>query len=129
MRLGSETGSLVNHLYSRMVEGEPAPYVGMPATLLSWTDRSPATVVEVNMPARYIVVQEDDWMRIDSNGMSEDQEYRYTPNALGSKTIFRKNKKGQWIQCCRNPETGRLVQSPGTGLRLGQKERYHDFSF
>lgn len=129
MKIGSETGSLVNHLYSRMVNGEPAPCVGMPATLLSWTDRSPATVVEVNMLARYIVVQEDDWMRLDSNGMSESQEYRYTQNPLGSKTIFRKNKAGQWVQCYRNPETGRLVQSTGPGLRLGKKERYHDFSF
>ena len=44
MNLGTETGSVMNHLMSRMVRGEPAPRVGMGATLLSWTDRHAATV-------------------------------------------------------------------------------------
>ena len=129
MRIGSETASLVNHMYSRMVVGEPAPYVGMPATLLSWTDRNPATVIEVNMTKRYIVVQDDDYQRIDSNGLSESQEYEYTPNPNGHTRIFRKDKKGQWVQHYVNPETKRLVQSRGCGLRLGAREKYYDFSF
>lgn len=129
MRIGTETASLVNHMYSRMVVGEPAPYVGMPATLLSWTDRNPATVIEVNNAKRYIVVQDDDYRRIDSNGMSESQEYEYTPNPEGSTRIFRKDKKGQWVQHYVNPETKRLVQSRGRGLLLGRREAYFDFSF
>jgi hypothetical protein len=129
MRIGSETASLVNHMYSRMVVGEPAPYVGMPATLLSWTDRDPATVIEVNMSKRYIVVQDDDYERVDSNGLSESQEYKYTPNPDAPKRIFRKDKKGQWVQHFVNPETKRLVQARGCGLRLGEREKYYDFSF
>ena len=129
MKLGTETGSVINHLYSRMTEGEPAPYVGMGATLLSWTDRNPATVVEVNMDKRYIVVQDDDYTRVDSNGMSEAQEYQYTPNPNGCTRIFRKNKKGEWVMHQINPKTGRLVQSRGCGLRLGERNKYYDYSF
>ena len=124
MRIGSETASLVNHMYSRMVVGEPAPYVGMPATLLSWTDRNPATVIEVNMSKPYIVVQDDDYRRTDDNGLSESQEYQYTPNPDAPKRIFRKDRKGQWVQHCLNPETNRLVQARGCGLRLQQGRAY-----
>jgi hypothetical protein len=127
MRIGAETASLVNHVYSRMTS-EP-PYVGMPATLLSWTDRSPATVVDVNMKGRCIVVQEDDYQRIDNNGLSESQEYEYARNPKASVYIFRKNKKGEWVQHRFNPKTNRLVQSRGYGLMLGKREKYHDFSF
>lgn len=125
MRIGSETNSLINHILSRM-ESE-APYVGMPATILLWTDRSPATVVEVTK--KYIVVQEDDATRIDNNGMSESQEYVYTPNPDAHRVIYRKNKFGQWVRCARNPETGRLIQAQGASLLLGTREKYHDFSF
>lgn len=129
MKLGSETGSLTNHLISRMTLNEPEPYVGMPATLLGWTDRHPATVVEVNTKKRYIVVQEDDAIRTDSNGMSESQEYEYTRNPAAARIIYRKNKAGLWKAHYINLETNRLVQKGSYGLRLGDREKYHDFSF
>lgn len=127
MKLGSETGSLVNHLYSR--SASPEPVVGMGATLLSWTDRHPATVIEVNQKKRYIVVQEDDAVRLDSNGMSESQAYEYSSNPNGSKSIYRKNRKGEWVSHVINPDTGRLVQRRSAGLLLGERDKYHDFSF
>lgn len=40
MKLGSETGSLVNHLMSTSSNDEPN--IGTPATLLSWSDRAAA---------------------------------------------------------------------------------------
>ena len=122
-----QTGSLINHLYSR-TDSEP-PYVGMPATLLMWTDRSPATVVDVNMQKRYVVVQEDDYTRTDSNGYCEQQTYEYARNTEASKHIFRKNKKGQWVLHRLNPQTNRLVKSEGYGLLLGRREKYYDPSF
>lgn len=127
MRLGTQTGSLVNHIMT--TGGSDEPYVGMPATVCFWTDRSPATVVEVNMKKRYIVVQDDDFVRVDLNGMSESQKYDYTPNVEGAKRIFRKNKQGKWVLCYINPETKRMVQSGGCGLALGRREKYHDYSF
>ena len=127
MRIGTETASLVNHIYSRSAS-EP-PYVGMPATLLSWTDRNPGTVVDVNMKGRCIVVQEDNYQRVDSNGLSEMQQYLYTRNPQAPVHIFRKNRKGEWVLHRFNLETSRLVQSRGCGLMLGRREKYHDFSF
>jgi hypothetical protein len=127
MRLGTETGSLVNHILTSGFG--PEPYVGMPATICYWTDRTPATVVEVNMKGRYIVVQDDDYKRVDSNGMSESQVYEYTQNPENYKRIYRKNKKGVWVAQVRNPETGRLKNAPSGGLCLGEREKYHDFSF
>jgi hypothetical protein len=123
------TGSLINHLYSISTKNEPEPFVGMPATLLSWTDRDPCTVIEVNMKGRYIVVQEDDYRRTDSNGLSDSQSYEYTINPNGSTRIFRKNKRGEWVLHYVNSETKRLVQSRGCNLLLGRREKYHDFSF
>lgn len=127
MKIGTQTNSLVNSIYASMEGGEPV--VGMPATLLSWTDRNPCTVVEVNNLKRYIVVQDDDYKRVDSNGLSECQQYEYTPNPNAPTRIFRKMKSGQWVQHFVNPETNRLVKSEGCGLRLGKREKYHDFSF
>lgn len=126
MKFGIETASFVNHLYS--AAKSPEPVVGMPATILSWTDRRPATVVEVNSKKRYIVVQEDNARRIDNNGMSESQEYEYTPNPEANRQVFRKMKDGSWLRHVINPATNRLVKRSG-GLMLGRREKYHDFSF
>jgi hypothetical protein len=128
MKLGTQTGSLMNHLYSRMTIGEPAVYVGMGVTFLSWTDRSPGTVVEVNTKKNYIVATDDDYKRTDNNGMSEEQTYEYTSNLAGRKRYFRKDKNGQW-RGMRFNENGRLVYSGVGGLRVGEREKYYDFSF
>jgi hypothetical protein len=127
MNAGTQTGSLVNHLYSRMTIGEPEPIVGMGVTMLSWTDRDAGTIVEVNTKKRYIAVTEDNTKRIDNNGISESQEYEYTPVMDGYPTYYRKDKKGQWRRCYYN-ENKRLVLGTG-GLILGRRESYYDFSF
>ena len=45
LRLGTETGSLVNHVWSRTRPVGPEDVCeGMGATFLSWTDRHAATV-------------------------------------------------------------------------------------
>jgi len=128
MKLGSQTGSVMNHLYSRMTIGEPKPFVGMGVTFLSWTDRHAGTIIEVNTKKNYIVCTDDDCKRIDSNGMSEAQEYEYTTNPDGHKRYFRKDKNGQW-RSMRFNENKRLVYSGIHGLRIGEREKYHDFSF
>lgn len=126
MKFGYETASFVNHLYSSAKS--PEPEVGMGATILMWTDRQPATVVEVNHKKRYIVVQEDNAKRIDTDGMSESQEYEYSPNPEASRQIYRKMKDGRWVRHYVNPDTNRLVKD-GTALMLGRREKYHDYSF
>ena len=70
-------GSLQNLLMARGKVSQPAvPRVGDGATIVLWTDRIACTVIEVKTP-RKIVIQEDNAIRTDKNGMSKTQEYRY----------------------------------------------------
>ena len=109
MKLGSGTGSFMNHLASRAVLGEPAPYVGMGATLLSWSDRHAGTIVETftKNGSLYIKVQEDKAIRVDKNGMSESQSYEYMADLNGSISYFRKTEPyGFWKKVVINPKYG-----------------------
>lgn len=125
MKLGSQTGSLMNHVYSRFEA--PLPMVGMGATLLAWSDRYAATVIEVT--DKVIAVREDRAIRTDSHGLSECQEYRYEPYPDGRVLYFHPARNGGWNQVRLNPETGRWNQVAGYGLLLGERRAYHDFSF
>jgi hypothetical protein len=127
MNPGTETGSLVNHLYSRMTKGAPVPEVGMAATILSWSDRQAGTVVSIEK--NIIGVQYDTAIRTDSNGMSEMQEYEYSRNPNGCISYFRQDKTGKFVGVYKNPETGRWIKGTSDGLILGTRRQYRDFSF
>jgi hypothetical protein len=124
-----QTGSLQNHLYGRMVIGQPEPEVGMGATLLGYTDRHAATVIAWVAKTQVVSVQHDHAKRIDDNGMSESQTYEYSPDPRGHIEHFRRAKDGRWYQVRWNPETKRWNKTGGVGLRLGERRAYHDFSF
>lgn len=125
MKLGTQTGSLINHIYSRHANPEPA--VGMGATICMWSDRHAVTIVEV--AKGYIVTQTDNVKRIDNNGMSESQSYEYTPNPEGSLQYWKLDKKGKYRVAYKN-ENGRLVfASHSSHLGIGYREEYYDFSF
>lgn len=117
-----QTGSLVNHIASRSTNGQPDPEVGMGVTLLHWTDRSPATVVEVSENGKTIKVQEDNATREDSNGMSESQQYKYEANTDAPIHTYTLRKNGRWVR------RGEPMKEGGT-LRIGSREKYHDYSF
>jgi hypothetical protein len=74
-----EFGSFNNLM---MANSKPVetPKVGDGATILSWSDRTPATVVFVSENGKTIHIQEDNAVRTDSNGMSECQSYSFTAN-------------------------------------------------
>ena len=133
LRLGSGTGSVFNHFDSRAVVGEPEPFVGMGATVLHWTDRSACTIVKIEVIRKvtYITTQDDDAKRKDTNGMSESQDYEYTPDPMGRLRVFKKHpKSGFWKFCVLNPDTGRYVQQThGSGLKIGVRDEYYDYSF
>lgn len=112
MRLGTETGSLMNHVMTASTQ--PVPEVGMGATICCWSDRHAATIVKVT--ASQIHVQEDIATRTDENGMSECQTYSYQPNREAAVIVFRKTKRG-WRSKC------------GTGLLIGTRRHYYDYSF
>ena len=134
MKLGTETGSLTNHLYSRAVIGQPEPVVGMGATILMWTDRHAATIIDTWKDTKkgtiYVHVREDTAKRTDTNGYGGTQVYEYSPNFNGTKSVFRQEPDGSWMQVV--PGSGNRVtwkKSPGPGLRIGEREAYRDPCF
>ncbi len=130
MKLGSQTGSLVNHLYSRAVIGQPEPVVGMGATILAWTDRYAATITFVTLlrGRRIVWVVRDRAKRIDSNGLSECQEYEYTPDDRAPIHVYMQQLNGGWAEVEFNSETQRYRKTGGNGLRIGERREYRDFS-
>lgn len=115
MKLGTETGSLVNHLMAGTTG--PKPEVGMAATILGWTDRHPATVSRVSASGKTVWVKRDKATRTDRNGMSESQEYEYERDPAAPERRFYLGKHG-WRE-----------RGKGAALLLGHREKYHDFSF
>lgn len=129
MKLGTQTGSLFNHLFANNTVTEIVPgETG--ATLLGWTDRHAATVVEVFKKGKfdYIVVQADIATRVDNLGMTDCQSYEYTRNPEGYKTTFRVTEKG-FVKVYQDVDTGRFKKISAGGLMIGAREEYFDFSF
>lgn len=79
-------GDIMN-IYDKMALSEfgtnPNPTVGMGATLVVGTDRYPCLIIKVTPSKKTIVLQESSFERTDHNGMSEQQEYKVTPNPEG----------------------------------------------
>lgn len=116
----THTGSLVNAIYGGSRQTEPE--VGMGATILGWTDRYAATIVEVKNNGKTVVIQEDNARRIDSNGMSENQTYEHTPNTDAPRKTYTLRKSGQYVK------QGEPIQGGGRIL-IGRRDHYYDFSF
>lgn len=126
MKLGSQTGSLINHVLA----DTGLPKVGEGATLLAWSDRYPGTVISVDEKKQIVGVQSDLYDRIDNNGLSESQTYVYTRDPKGNIEYFRMNKKtGRWDQVRQNPASGRWVKVNWCGVAFGHRERFYDFTF
>lgn len=94
--------------------------VGDGATVYYWSDRHAATIVGIK--GRSVFVQEDIAKRIDKGGMSEMQEYEYSPNPNAVVQEFTLRKNGRWIK------KGE-PQNRGTALGIGVRRQYYDFSF
>lgn len=133
MKLGSETGSVMNHLHSRATIGQPTPEVGMGVTFLGWTDRHPGTIVQVYSKDDAIVgfvAQGDEAIRTDRNGMSEDQAYEFVRNPNAPMKMYRLDRNGQWRRSERNLATGKWrFLDKSQSIRLGERDKYHDYSF
>ncbi len=111
-------GSLQNRLQE---VSKIKPEVGMGVTEMCWSDRHPYEVVEV-IDDRHIKVRALDHKRIDSNGMSECQEYEYSSNEKNPVITLFLTKQGKWRQ--------RIGRSLGCySFYVGFAEEYYDFSF
>jgi hypothetical protein len=131
MKLGSQTGSVTNHIYSRATRGQPDPVVGMGATVLCWTDRHAATIIDVQLTGKGTIVRvrRDKATRVDSNGFSESQQYLYEPQTSGPFETFLFDGS-RWQELTMNERTGRLNKvKGGRGLRIGEREEYWDPCF
>ena len=134
MNIGTQTNSLVNHLYSRMTVGAPAPVVGMAATTLSWTDRHAATVTKVTeltskVWSYEIEVVEDKALVIAGSTHDGSATFAFVPNPEGYADLYRMNRKtGAWVRGYINSNTGRFQKATG-GLILGKRDHYVDPSF
>ena len=116
-------GSLVNTLY----DGDATDFasqvkVGDGATVLYYTDRRAATVVDVRNNGKTVTVQEDTATRTDGLGMTDAQTYEYTRNLDGRTMTFTLRKNGRYV---RKGDTMR----GGLAVRLGVRNHYHDYSF
>ena len=114
-------GSLVNNLMAAKQPTPIVPIVGMGATMCGWSDRHAYTIVEITNP-KTIVVQQDIATRTDSNGMSECQNYDYSPDPSAPKKVVTLRKNGRWVE-----RGGGLWN--GTTYHVGYRSEYYDFSF
>ncbi len=119
-------GSLQNLMLSKA--NAATVNVGDGATTISYTDRAPATVIFVSENGKEIHIQKDHFERIDNNGMSDCQEYKYSPNPDGAVWVCRVNRRGKWERCVKSEKTKRYSFS-GEIIAVGVREKYHDFSF
>lgn len=110
--LGRLTGSVVGY-YMPNAYGKPE--VGMGATLVMWSDRHAYTITRVSASGKTFWMKRDIAKRIDNNGMSEMQDYEFTPNPNAHEECVRMTKRG-WM-------------SRGQLVRVGYRSEYYDFSF
>ena len=134
MKLNTQTASLVNHIYSQMTIGAPAPEVNMAATTLSWTDRHAATVTKVTeltskVWSYEINVVEDKALVIAGSTHDGSATFAFVPNPEGYADIYRMDRKtNAWVRGFINNKTGRFQKTTG-GLILGKRDHYVDPSF
>lgn len=100
--------------------------VGDGATICYYSDREPCTIIDIADNGSWIKVQEDSAKRIDTNGMSDCQEYEYSRNENGRVHIFKRTRKNKSMY------TDNGVSKWGDyGMRLsfGGRRKYFDYSF
>lgn len=94
------------------------PEVGMGATIHVGSDSYPATIIQVTQNGKRVILQEDDATRVDSNGMSESQDYTYQTNPQGTIHIATLRKDGRY-----------RLTGEKTPVSIGFRRKYYDYSF
>jgi hypothetical protein len=92
------------------------PEIGMGATIQHWSDSTATTIIYIT-PKR-LILREDNAQRVDKNGMSESQEYVYSPNPEGKQWLATLRKDGSW----------RIAKSTQI-VTLDVRRQYYDYSF
>ena len=117
-----QTGSLINLLTASKTRGQPTPEPGMGATLLMWSDRHAYTIDTVSASGKRLTARRDNATRTDDGGMTDSgQTYDFSYNPDAAPETFSLRVNGRWIR------SGEGLN--GTVLRIGERYKYHDFSF
>jgi len=116
LKLGTQTGSFINHLKS---EGDNKPEVGKGATELLWSDRRAYFVDWVSEDKKECIIEGTKAVRIDNQGMSDSQDYSYDREENPYKITLRFTH-GKW----RNKKTRQPMN-----IQFGYMREYYDFSF
>ena len=127
MKLGTQTGSLVNHLMSNTVTSEIK--AGAPATFLSWTDRHPGTVIKVFQKGVYTYLN----VRQDEVKYHEDRSGNFDivdgNDEFFTTFRFKTNGTSGFQMVSFNQDTGRYYKVKDGGLTVGTREYYYDPHF
>lgn len=126
MQLGTQTGSLVNHIISRYFYKVEDIEIGMPATITAWTDRYAATVTDIFKVGKshYVTIQQDTAIVVGGTGYG-DEVYEYERNPNGYKRTFKIDGKLKPVYL---NENNRWVKASG-GAVIGRREEHRDPSF
>ena len=121
MKLGTETGSLMNHLRSH---NPTPPVVGKGATELHWTDRSAWFVNEVSEDGKTAIIEKANAIRVDDRGMCESQTYKYERTGYLRELRF---LWGSWRYKIDEPWANKKWHK--MNIVFGYMDEYFDFSF
>lgn len=110
-------GSLQNLIADNASNGNDA-VVGNGATIIFWTDRKAATVIEVSKTGHRVTVQADKAIRTDGLGMTDAQTYR-----------FERDTNGATYEATRRRDGSYRLKGADTRVLLGVRDHFHDFSF
>ena len=94
------------------------PTVGMGATIQWWSDRTACTVIRVSKTGSRITIQADKWERIDNNGMSDVQQYVFTPDPDGQTFTVTRTKRNRY-----------QLAGGAAQVYFGYRSKYYDFTF
>jgi len=111
-------GNLTNRISETVAPD--IPKVGMGATIILYSDRYAATIVEVRGKSVYI--QQDKAIRTDANGVSDSQTYRYEPNKSECIERYTLRKNGCYVKYLESMKNGTI-------LRVGVRDHYYDYNF
>ena len=122
---------MLNQIMNRLAN-QQKPNVGDGATVLAFTDRYAGTIINwwTVGKSTYVKVQRDYAKRVDSNGMSEMQDYEYQFDPFERIFIFKSVDGKPYYEVKLNPETQKYNRyDGGLGLLIGTRREYYDFSF
>lgn len=125
MQLGTQTGSLVNHIKTTSTK-ETLPVVGKGATHFGWSDRHAYFVLWVSKDSREVVIERAKAIRTDNNGYySEEQYYRFERPAEENRSFMKLRKRygNWWILDDDGKPTSKFV------VVFGYMDEYYDPTF